>query len=184
MTFVGKSLSRSLVAVALLLLAAPTSWAQTDILKVEVGKTMLLQVPERPEVIFIADPSIVDIVIERAGVMFLVGRQTGETNMRMLGADGDTLLHAAIVVVPQEARHLTLNRSLSESTYSCNPRCSGVANPHAAGASIAGADRNVSRENSGTSGDAPGGPRDAAPFADGARSATGPVDRGTRPGSN
>jgi hypothetical protein len=153
MTRLWKSLFYSLVVTFVALFGASSSWAQSgNIIKVEIGKTTLLQVAERPEVIFIANPAIVDIVIERGGVMFLVGRQTGETNMRMLDGDGGTLMNAAVVVVPQEARNLTLTRGGRETTFSCNPRCSGVPNPHASGANVGGRNADVTSESAGSGG--------------------------------
>ncbi len=147
MTRLWKFLPHGLVVAALVLFAAPSAWAQADgVIKVEVGKSTLLQDLARPEVIFIANPAIVDIVIERAGAMFLVGRQTGETNMRFLDGNGVPVLDVSIVVTPQEARHLTLSRGGGETTFSCNPRCSGVPNPHAAGANVAGQDTNLAQD--------------------------------------
>jgi len=146
----GTLLSSSLLAVILTLFATTASVAQSgEPIKVEVGKTTLLRIDRRPEVIFIANPAIVDIVIERAGATFLVGRQTGETNMHLLNGNGETIMNAVIVVVPQEARHITLHRGgAPETTYSCNPRCAGVPNPHAAGANLASG-RQPGRQGSG-----------------------------------
>ena len=136
-----------LVLASLAVLAASPSSAQSgEPIRVEVGKTSLLRMDERPEVIFIGNPAIVDIVVEQGGVMFLVGRQTGETNMHLLDVNGETIMNAIVVVTPQNARHMTLHRGQAEATYSCNPRCAGVRNPHAAGASIAGANQNIGRD--------------------------------------
>ena len=139
-----------LVLASLAVLAASPSSAQSgEPIRVEVGKTSLLRMDERPEVIFIGNPAIVDIVVEQAGVMFLVGKQTGETNMHLLDVNGETIMNAIVVVTPQDARHMTLHRGQAEATYSCNPRCAGVRNPHAAGASIAGANQNIGRDSRG-----------------------------------
>lgn len=151
MSHLGALLPRSLLVVALALCTATVSLAQSgEPIKVEVGKTTLLRMEQRPEVIFIANPAIVDIVIERAGATFLVGRQTGETNMHLLDGNGETIMNAIIVVVPQEARHLTLHLGGRETTFSCNPRCAGVPNPHAAGANVGGADVNLAEREEGT----------------------------------
>ncbi len=147
MTRLWKFPPGSLVVMVAILFAAPAAWAQADgVIKVEVGKSTLLQDRKRPEVIFIANPAIVDIVVERAGAMFLVGRQTGETNMVWLDGRGETLLDVAVVVTPQESRHLTLSRGGGETTFNCDPRCSGVPNPHAAGANVAGQDTNLAKD--------------------------------------
>ena len=139
-----------LVLASLAVLAASPSSAQSgEPIRVEVGKTSLLRMDERPEVIFIGNPAIVDIVVEQAGVMFLVGKQTGETNMHLLDVNGETIMNAIVVVTPQNARHMTLHRGQAEATYSCNPRCAGVRNPHAAGAIIAGANQNIGRDSRG-----------------------------------
>ena len=133
-----RGLSGILALLGAVILFITSATAQSgDPIKVVVGKTTLLRLEERPEVIFIGNPAYVDIIIERNDVAFLIGRQTGETSMHLLDSDGETLMHVPIVVVPEEERHVTLTRGLSEITYSCNPRCAGVPNPHAAGASIA-----------------------------------------------
>ena len=133
-----RAISGILALLGAVILFTTSALAQSgDPIKVVVGKTTLLRLEERPEVIFIGNPAYVDIIIERNDVAFLIGRQTGETSMHLLDSEGETLMHVPIVVVPEEERHVTLTRGRAETTFSCNPRCAGVPNPHAAGAAIA-----------------------------------------------
>ncbi len=132
-----RGLSGILALLGAVILFNTSATAQSgDPIKVVVGKTTLLRLEERPEVIFIGNPAYVDIILERNDIAFLIGRQTGETSMHLLDGEGETMMHVPIVVVPEEARHVTLTRGRAETTFSCNPRCAGVPNPHAAGASI------------------------------------------------
>ncbi len=147
MKHIWKILPGSLVIAVLALFAMPVPSAEAvEKIIIQVGKTKLLRVVRRPEVIFIANPAIVDIVIERQNAMFLIGRQTGETSMHFLDSNGDTMLEASVVVVPQETGHLTIHRGVVETSFSCNPRCARVANPHAAKANIGGATSKLSKD--------------------------------------
>ena len=77
---------------AMILLATTLSTSAVaqsgDPIKVTVGKTTLLRLEERPEIIFIGNPAYVDIILEKNGVAFLIGRQTGETSMHLLDEEG------------------------------------------------------------------------------------------------
>ena len=153
-----RGLSGILALLGAVILLTTSATAQSgDPITVVVGKTTLLRLDERPEVIFIGNPAYVDIILEQNDIAFLIGRQTGETSMHLLDGDGETTMHVPIVVVPEERRHVTLTRGRAETTFSCNPRCAGVPNPHAAGASIARGQESISG-----AGDAEGQGQDSA----------------------
>ena len=153
-----RGLSGILALLGAVILLTTSATAQSgDPITVVVGKTTLLRLDERPEVIFIGNPAYVDIILEQNDIAFLIGRQTGETSMHLLDGDGETTMHVSIVVVPEERRHVTLTRGRAETTFSCNPRCAGVPNPHAAGASIARGQESISG-----AGDAEGQGQDSA----------------------
>lgn len=126
------SVLRILLAAILTSIAMP-AWS-ADPLDVEVGKSRMLRLTADPAIVMVADPAVADVVVEEGRVIFLVGLQTGETNVYILDDDGEVVLSRDLVVKPQDTRHVTVHRGVEEATMSCNPRCAGVANPAAEGA--------------------------------------------------
>lgn len=114
---------------------ALTAAARAEPLKVELGKSFLLRLTEDPAVVVVGNPTIADVVVERAKTIFILGLEAGETNLHILDGEGKTLLQTALVVVPYAQRHVTVLRGVEEATVSCNPRCVGVRNVVGQGAS-------------------------------------------------
>jgi hypothetical protein len=117
-------------AASLLALAAQAA----EPLKVEVGKSRLLNLKRDPVVVMVGDPSVADVVVEEGRRIFLLGLQPGETNLHVLDGDGEALMNMRVVVTPPATGHVSLHRGVEEATYSCNPRCGGVRTPEGTGA--------------------------------------------------
>jgi hypothetical protein len=92
-------------------------------ISVEVGKSQILRLKSAASVVMIGEPSIADVIVERNGMIFLLGRQAGETNLFILDADGNTVLSTDIVVTPLGRRHVNVTRGTEDVAMSCNPRC-------------------------------------------------------------
>ncbi len=123
---------RMLAALAAgLCLAASGAWAQ-EALSVQVGKAAKLILPAQPDVVVVGNPAVADIIVENARLIFLMGLMPGETNLIVLDRRGNELISAPVVVTPSDARTVTVNRDVSEFTFSCNPRCAGVPTPTSA----------------------------------------------------
>jgi len=127
-----------LLVVALLQAAAANNAAWAEPVQVVVGKSQMLQIEGQPSVIMVGNPAVADVVVETAGILFLVGLQPGETNLYVLDAAGRTLLETDVVVGRTGPRQVTVNRGVAEANLSCNPRCSPIANPAADGAEVPG----------------------------------------------
>lgn len=110
---------------AVMLTVGGASWAASPV-SVEVGKSRVMRINGDASVIMIGEPTIADVIVERNGLVFLLGRQPGETNLFILDQDGNTVLSTDVVVVPVEPRHVTVNRGTGEATVTCNPRCAPV----------------------------------------------------------
>ena len=119
--------------VCLAAVAVPAAHA-AEALRVEIGKTTMLRLKDVPEIVILGDPAIADVIVERKGLLFLVGRIPGETDIKILDAEGRTVLSRPVVVTPIGERHVTVHRGVEEATLSCNPRCAGVPNQVAPGA--------------------------------------------------
>jgi hypothetical protein len=105
--------------------------ARAESFAVEVGKSKLVRLPDnqQPAVVFVGNPQIADVVIERSGVVFVLGREPGETDMWILDDHGNALMHRPLIVTPLASRQVSVFRGRAEQTLSCTPRCSTVPTP-------------------------------------------------------
>ena len=135
------ALLRRLVIVALSLggvLGATTGRIEaTEVITVEIGKAMLVQLSTTPKVVMLGNPNIADVVMQDNGLPFLLGKEPGETNLMILSGKGEVLISSPVIVAPAQKRHVTIDRGQEIFTLSCNPRCVPVATPNGTGATPA-----------------------------------------------
>lgn len=97
---------------------------------VVVDKAHLMRLDKDASVVMVANPTIADVAIESPRMVFIVGREPGETNIFVLDSKGNEIVKSDLVVVPKLDRHVTVNRVTQEanveSTLSCAPRCAEV----------------------------------------------------------
>ena len=98
----------------------------------EVGSARMFRLDRVPSTIMFGNPLVADIVVDREGLVFLLGLRAGQTSLHILDQNGASLLTASIVVQPENQSQVTLNQGATESTYYCNPRCLRRGNPTAA----------------------------------------------------
>lgn len=110
---------------AALLSAAPLAAAAAapQRLHVATDNAEVLQVGGKPAVVLIANPKIADVVVEQEHLIFVIGKQPGETRLFVYGAGGKPLLERDVVVVPPRDRAVTITRDIVSTDYSCDPRC-------------------------------------------------------------
>ena len=90
---------------------------------VTVHKGQILR-PQRPaKIVLVADPEIADVVIESPKLVFILGRQPGETSLFVLDEKGDEIHNIDIVVRPNAKGPVTVHRDTEETTLNCAPRC-------------------------------------------------------------
>ena len=107
-----------------------TSSLAAETLTVTLDKAEILRLDRAPSTVMVGNPDVVDVSLESARVMFLIGKAVGETNLLVLDREGNSISAYDVVVVPEVDRHLTVNRgSDGVTTLSCLPRCVGVKNP-------------------------------------------------------
>lgn len=116
---------------AMLTLAGLSSAAGAEALRVTLDKYEFVKLDRAVATVLIANPSIVDVGIENARLIILVGRTPGETMLVILDNEGNEILTTAVVVVPKLEREVTVHRGLAEATLSCYPRCAPIPNPGA-----------------------------------------------------
>lgn len=97
---------------------------------VVVDKAHLMRLDKDASVVMVANPTIADVAIESPRMVFIVGREPGETNIFVLDSNGNEIVQSDLVVVPKPDRHVTVHRitedATEEATLSCAPRCAEV----------------------------------------------------------
>ncbi len=100
--------------------------AQTDparTLRVTVNKAEVITLNGTASVVMVANPQIADVVLERNNLLFVLGKQPGETRLYVYNGAGKPMLEREVVVVPQGDRTVTVTRDVQSNEYSCAPRC-------------------------------------------------------------
>jgi len=108
---------------------AISSIEANEVISVEIGKTLLLELSGEVKTIMLGNPNIVDVVIEEHGSIFLLGKRLGETNFMALNSKGKVIKSSEIVVGLVRDRHVEVYQGEAEtplSTLSCNPRCVSI----------------------------------------------------------
>ncbi len=95
----------------------------------EVGRAKMFRLDRIPSTIMFGNPLVADIVIDREGLVFLLGLRAGQTSLHILDQNGASLLTASIVVQAENRSQVTFNEGTRESTYYCSPRCIRRSNP-------------------------------------------------------
>lgn len=125
---------RHLAAIAVFALFGTLPAAAAEIMNVIVDKAQIVRLNRDAGVVMIANPNIADVVIESPRLIFVLGRNPGETNLYVLDGNGRQLLYKDLVVLANPERHVTVHRATKEVTFSCAPRCAQVVTPGAADA--------------------------------------------------
>lgn len=101
---------------------APASFAGET---VELNKTHLLRLPSPAAAIIVGDPAIADVSVHSDDMIFILGRGYGETDLLVLDAVGNVMLHSDISVIAGHSRsNVNLIKAGSGTeTYHCAPYC-------------------------------------------------------------
>lgn len=129
---------RYLAAIAVFALFGTLSAAAAEIMNIIVDKVHIVRLNRDASVVMIANPNIADVAVESPRLIFIIGRNPGETNLYILDGNGRQLLYKDLVVLANPERHVTVHRATQEVTFSCAPRCAQVVTPGAADAKKAG----------------------------------------------
>lgn len=121
-------------ALTLATLGAPISTAvANDVVQVTWRKAQIMSFGSGVSSIIIGDPSVIDVTLEGSGQIVVFGKVPGETNMMILGADNSVLFDAAVVVMPEDNRQVSIINAganvISERSWTCLTRCVQVLGP-------------------------------------------------------
>lgn len=125
---IGKSTPRRIYAAALGVTCAAllAGAAQAAEFQVEVNKSKALHLGQPAATVMVGNPTIADVTVEGAKLVYVMGRSFGRTNIVALDSDGATILDINVSVVSQEASTVTLTRGSGQYSYNCTPRCERV----------------------------------------------------------
>lgn len=105
----------------------------SDVVSVTWRKAQVMSFGEGVSSIIIGDPSVIDVTLEGSGQLVVFGKVPGETNMLVLGSDNSVLFDAAVVVMPEDERHVSIispgSNVITERSWNCLSRCVQVLGP-------------------------------------------------------
>ncbi len=121
-------------ALTLASLSAPVTTAvASDVVQVTWRKAQIMSFGSGVSSIVIGDPSVIDVTLEGSGQIVVFGKVPGETNMLILGSDNTVLFDAAVVVMPEDNRQVSIinagANTISERSWTCLTRCVQVLGP-------------------------------------------------------
>ena len=119
-----------------------------ETMNILVNKSHIVRLSRDAGVVMIANPEIADVAIESPRLVFVLGRNPGETNLKILDVGGKSMVSADVIVRPNAERHVTVNRGSEEITYSCVPRCARVETPWVDGGGSTGSGSSAKGGNS------------------------------------
>lgn len=133
-TIVVSLQAMAMLAVAGTVLSGGAALAEDkDVINVIWRKAQFLPINGDPSSIIIGDPSVTDISIEGPGKFLIFGRTPGETSLMVLGSNGEVLMDVAVVVTPENERHVSIispsASAFTERTWNCSIRCVQVVGP-------------------------------------------------------
>ena len=118
-----------IVAIGGLCLFGVSPASAGEVINVVVNTVHVLHLQRDANVVMVATPAIANVSVESPRLIFIFGIEPGETNLYVLDSGGNVIIESALVVTPDDDRHVTVNRPDDESTLSCAPRCAAVGTP-------------------------------------------------------
>ena len=115
-------ISASLLTLTSAILLLPSAFAAET---VEFNKTHVMRLNSPAGAIVVGNPQIADVSVHSDNTIFVFGRGFGQTDLLILDAAGNTLVHTDINVI--EASSKTTVRMIApgkdRETYDCQPYC-------------------------------------------------------------
>jgi Flp pilus assembly secretin CpaC len=108
-------------------LATTESYAGSNYIKLEVGKTKPMKISKQPDLVLVGNPGVADIILEENNRIFLVGLTPGQTNLLMYDSAGKLMFSQNIIVTGQKTGHVTVHKGTGQQLLSCtNDACTRV----------------------------------------------------------
>ncbi len=107
------------VGFAILFAAGAASAAE---LSVGIDQSRMVRLTAPISTISVGNPAIADVSLEN-GIMFVLGKTFGQTNVLALDSKGDTVLDLEVSVTKSDSGSLTVYRGTRQVSYNCAPTC-------------------------------------------------------------
>jgi hypothetical protein len=95
----------------------------TTLMEMPVDEARIMRLARTPASVIVGNPLIADVAVEENGIVVVVGKNYGTTNLIALSAEGEELAHIDIAVRTSGSGALSLFRGVSRYSYNCQPRC-------------------------------------------------------------
>ena len=84
----------------------------------------MLRLPELATIAVIGNPKIADVLVEKNDIVFIFGREVGETSLHILNQKGEIILNAPVKVpISNSGNNVFLHKGVKEVTLQCSTRC-------------------------------------------------------------
>ncbi|NRA86296.1 MAG: pilus assembly protein N-terminal domain-containing protein [Rhizobiales bacterium] len=116
------------LTLSITLLFTFTYAANAQTLRVEINRASILKLTETPSTIIIGNPAIADVTPQPNGILVLVGKASGRTNIIMLDDEGNVMHNYDLAVQEEQTDNLTMFNGGKQSSYNCSPYCENIVN--------------------------------------------------------
>lgn len=98
-----------------------TAFAQD--MRVGLDQSRSLSLREPMTGVVIGNPSVAGVSVQNDRLLFVTGRSYGQTNVIVVGANGQPIFESRIVVVPDERDVVMVTRGARTARLECTPQC-------------------------------------------------------------
>ncbi|MFV2091707.1 MAG: pilus assembly protein N-terminal domain-containing protein [Hyphomicrobiales bacterium] len=95
----------------------------SDILLVPVDQVRIVRLNRDPSSVVVGNPLIADAVVQEGGIIIVVGKNYGTTNIIALDENGKELTHINVNVRTGGINAVSLFRGTGRVSYNCSPKC-------------------------------------------------------------
>ena len=114
-------LAGAAAACVLSLAVAPAS--AEDVIKVQIARAKVIELPANTTTIIIGNPVVADVtMLRKSNRMILTGKSFGSTNLIALDSGGNAL-GESIIQVASSFKGLVVQRGMERESWDCSPRC-------------------------------------------------------------
>lgn len=128
-----RDVAAALLAAVMLLGAAAFAWAEGDAgevrshggepMTVGVDEARVVRLNRVPSAVIVGNPLIADVAVQENGILIVVGKNYGTTNLIALDAAGGELVNIDLSVRTSGRNAVSLFRGTGRVSLSCAPRC-------------------------------------------------------------
>ncbi|MHA1524611.1 MAG: pilus assembly protein N-terminal domain-containing protein [Alphaproteobacteria bacterium] len=95
----------------------------SELLLVAVDEARIVRLNRDPASVVVGNPLIADVVVQEGGLLVIVGKNYGTTNVIALDENGNELTNMDVNVRTGGRNAVSLFRGTARMSYNCSPRC-------------------------------------------------------------